>query len=89
MLFLMAQGWDGLFTYVALGVYGPAAEGNMLVATWIALVGPAPALLGAKLGAAGCGVLLYVLGVHRTLAALTVFYALGAVLPWMMVFRAH
>jgi hypothetical protein len=85
LLFLAAQVCDGLFTYMAVSAFGLAAEGNLLLATWIALVGPAPALLGAKLLAAGCGVLLYVQGVHRALAVLTAIYAFGAVGPWMLV----
>jgi hypothetical protein len=88
VLFLVAQGWDGLFTYVAVGAHGLSAEGNLIVATWMGLVGPAPALLGAKIGAAACGILLYVLGVHRTLAALTMFYAVGAIGPWILIFLA-
>jgi hypothetical protein len=88
-LFLVAQGWDGVFTYVAVGAHGLGAEGNFLVATWIGLVGPAPALLGAKIFAASCGVLLYVLGVHRTLAALTLLYAVSAIGPWLMIFHGQ
>ncbi|HXW06096.1 MAG TPA: DUF5658 family protein [Vicinamibacterales bacterium] len=89
LLFLTAQAFDGIFTYVAVGVYGLAAEGNALMAAWMALVGPAPALFAAKLLAAACGVLLYVRGVHRTLALLTLFYALAAIAPWVIVYRAH
>lgn len=88
-LFLAAQGWDGIFTYVAIGVHGPGAEGNMILATWMAIVGPASALLAAKLGAAACGILLYALGVHRALAALTLLYTVGAIGPWMLIFTAH
>lgn len=88
-LFLAAQGWDGIFTYVAIGTHGLGAEGNLILATWIALVGPAAALLTAKLGAAACGILLYALGVHRALASLTVLYAVGAIGPWMLIFNAH
>jgi hypothetical protein len=88
LLFLTAQACDGLFTYVAVSAFGLAAEGNVLMATWMGLVGPAPALLGAKMLAASCGVLLYIKGVHRTLALLTLFYAVGAVGPWMVVFRS-
>jgi hypothetical protein len=58
-LFLLAQACDGIFTYVAVRSDGIAAEGNMLLATWMTLVGPAPTLLGAKMLAAACGVLLY------------------------------
>jgi hypothetical protein len=51
-LFLLAQACDGIFTYVAVRSDGIAAEGNMLLATWMTLVGPAPTLLGAKMLAA-------------------------------------
>jgi hypothetical protein len=88
LLFLAAQAFDGIFTYAGVRAYGLAAEGNALIATWMALIGPAPALFGAKLLAAACGILLYVRGVHRTLALLTILYALGAIAPWMLVF-AH
>jgi len=86
LLFLGAQGLDGLFTYIAVHAYGPHAEGNVLIATWITLVGPLPALLGAKSVAAACGVLLYVRGMHRTLSLLTMIYGVGAIAPWMVVF---
>ena len=66
LLFLTAQGFDGLFTYTAVHAYGLHAEGNILIATWIALVGPAAALFGAKTVAGACGVLLYARGMHRT-----------------------
>jgi hypothetical protein len=86
LLFLVAQAWDGVFTYMAVHAYGHAAEGNILIATWMGLIGPAPAILGAKTVAGACGVLLYLRGVHRTLAFLTGLYAIGAVGPWLMVF---
>ncbi len=65
LLFLVAQGWDGIFTYVAVHAYGITAEGNAIIATWMHLIGPVPALIGAKLLAGLCGVLLYVRGVHQ------------------------
>lgn len=85
LLFLVAQACDGLFTYTAVRAYGITAEGNMVLATWMALVGPFPTLFVAKGVAAGGGILLYSRGVHRTLALLTLLYALGAVGPWIMV----
>ena len=85
LLFLAAQACDGLLTYAAIQTHGLAAEGNVLLATWMALVGPAPALVGAKTLAAACGILLYLKGIHRTLAVLTAFYALGALGPWVFV----
>jgi hypothetical protein len=89
LLFLAAQALDGVFTYVGVTAYGLIAEGNFLLATWMALVGPGPALLGAKMVASGCGVLLYSCGIHRTLAALTVLYAVGAIGPWLMIYTGN
>jgi hypothetical protein len=86
LLFLAAQCFDGLFTYAAIHAYGPHAEGNVLIATWITLVGPAAALFGAKTVASACGVLLYLRGMHRTLSLLTAVYGIGAIIPWLVVF---
>jgi hypothetical protein len=89
LLFLAAQAFDGLFTYTAVHAYGLDAEGNIVIATWMALVGPAAALFGAKTLASACGVLLYIRGMHRTLSVLTMVYMVGAIGPWMMVFVRH
>lgn len=88
-LFLVAQAWDGVFTYAAVQASGVQVEGNALLATWMGLVGPAPALVGAKTLAAGCGIILYLCGVHRTLALLTAFYAVAAIGPWLIVLRQY
>src|SRR5262245_29597664 len=84
LLFLLAQACDGLFTYTAVSAYGLHAEGNVLIATWMGLVGPGAALFGAKFVAAACGVLLYARNAYRTLAILTALYAFGAIGPWMV-----
>jgi hypothetical protein len=88
-LFLVAQAYDGVFTYAAVHADGLAAEGNVLLGTWMALVGPTAALVGAKLLAASCGILLYRVGVHRGLAYLTVFYAVAAIGPWLYVLQRY
>jgi hypothetical protein len=88
-LFLLTQACDGAFTYAAVRAYGIAAEGNMVLATWMTLVGPFPTLFVAKFVAAGGGVLLYTRGIHRTLAILTLLYVLGAIGPWIVVFQSH
>jgi len=87
LLFLAAQLWDGIFTWVAVDVHGLAAEGNTILGTWMALAGPTPTLLAAKAGAAAGGVLLYCRGVHGVLAGLTVLYAVGAIGPWLAHYR--
>jgi hypothetical protein len=86
-LFLILQACDGVFTYVGVSVEGLAAEGNLLLAMWMAMLGPAPALVVAKMFAACCGVILYLVGVHRILALLTALYLVAAVGPWMI--RLH
>jgi hypothetical protein len=83
-LFLLTQICDGLFTYVAVSVFGRVAEANVLIHTWIGLVGPEPAIVGAKLLAAGCGLFLYHLGLHRVLGVLTAFYGVVAIAPWLV-----
>ena len=89
LLFLTVQGFDGLFTYIAVHAYGVHAEGNVLIATWMALVGPGAALFGAKVVAGACGLLLYARGLHRTLSLLTILYVIGAIGPWLMVYLTH
>ena len=86
LLFLLAQLVDGLFTYIAVSAYGPSAEGNAILAVWMAIVGPAPTLLVAKAVAAGAGVIVYRHGLHGVLAALTAVYALAAVGPWLQIY---
>ena len=86
-LFLIAQVTDGVLTYAALQYFGTAAEGNPLLSVWIGLVGPGSAILGAKLLAVGCGVVLYVVALHRVLLALTIFYLAAAVGPWLAIFQ--
>jgi hypothetical protein len=86
-LFLIAQVSDGLLTYAAVEMFGPVAEGNPLIVAWMGLVGPESALLGAKLLAIGCGLLLYVIGTYRVLLGLTVFYGAAAIGPWLAIFQ--
>ena len=86
-LFLVAQTFDGLFTYTAIRAYGVIAEGNVLLATWIALVGPGAALMGAKSMAGACGVFLYAVGQRGILLALTLVYMFAAIAPWLIVFH--
>ncbi|MGQ0734051.1 MAG: DUF5658 family protein [Acidobacteriota bacterium] len=88
-LFLLAQACDGVFTYAVVRAEGLGAEGNLLLATWMALIGPGAALVGAKTMAAACGVLLYQLGVHRVLACLTALYGAAAVGPWLVVLHLY
>ena len=90
VLFLLMQGLDGVFTYVGLTVYGPAIEANPLLGWLMHSFGPGPALAGAKLTAAGLGIILHLVAVHRAVALLTLLYACAAILPWThLLFLQH
>lgn len=84
-VFLVLQAADGLLTYAAVGMFGPQAEGNPLLVTWMGVMGHGPALMGAKILACACGAILYVCRVHTILAGLTALYLFGAVMPWLHV----
>jgi hypothetical protein len=84
-IFLVFQVCDGLITYAAVQALGIQAEGNPLLVTWMHLAGPGHTLLGAKILASGCGVVLYALGVIRILAVLTLLYLGVAIVPWLHV----
>jgi hypothetical protein len=88
IVFLLAQVFDGILTYVAVVWLGVVGEGNMLLATAMHVAGAGPALIGAKSLAAVCGVLLYARGLHGVLGALTGLYLLAAIAPWLMVFHS-
>jgi hypothetical protein len=82
VLFLLAQAADGVMTYVGVATMGLAIEANPLLATLMAYAGHGAGVTIAKAVAAGLGISLHLLGVHRIIAVLTVIYMLGAVVPW-------
>lgn len=86
IFFVLLQVADGVLTYAAVDRFGPQAEGNPILVTWILVAGALPALCGAKLLACACGGVLYVAGVHRVLAGLSTLYLFAAVLPWLHIF---
>jgi hypothetical protein len=85
-IFLLLQLADGVLTYAAVYRFGPGAEGNPILVTWIMLAGAMPAVFGAKLLACACGGVLYAAGVHKVLAGLSTLYLFAAVLPWLHIF---
>lgn len=87
VLFLVTQISDGLLTYAAVGVLGVVEEGNLILASAMRMAGAGPALLAAKVIAAGCGLVLYVRGLHGTLGVLTGIYLVAAITPWLVVFH--
>ena len=83
VLFLLAQAADGVMTYVGVSTLGIHLEANPLLAALMNLFGQGTAVASAKLVAAGLGVSLHIIGVHRVLAVLTGIYMVAAVLPWL------
>lgn len=87
-VFVTLQAADGMLTYTAVRLFGPSAEANQLLVTWMGLTGLGPTLIGAKLLACGCGLVLYACGVNRILACLTALYLAFAVVPWLQTLAA-
>ena len=86
-IFIVLQAADGLITFGAVRVFGPAAEGNPVLQTWIQLLGPGVTLLTAKAIACAGAALLYSAGRERTLVALTTLLLLLGVGPWLALLR--
>jgi hypothetical protein len=87
-IFIALQLADGLITFAAVQIFGPAAEGNPLLLAWIALAGPAATLLTAKGVSCAFAVVLYSAGRFKTLGALTIVMLLCAIGPWLSVLTA-
>ncbi len=83
VLFLLAQAADGVMTYVGVTTIGVHIEANPVLTSLMVTFGQGTAVAAAKLVAAGLGISLHLIGVHRILAFLTGIYVVGAVLPWM------
>ena len=84
-LFLLAQGLDGVLTYIGVVTFGPGVEANPLIAALVGYLGAATALVTAKTIAAALGIALHVRGVHGAVALLTAFYFAVAILPWVAI----
>jgi hypothetical protein len=85
LAFVAVQALDGVMSYVGVRTLGPWMEANPLVGWYAGIVGPATALVAAKLIAVGCGMVLYVMARHYTLAVLTLAYVIFAIGPWIRV----
>ena len=85
VVFFVVQALDAALTYWGVAVYGRSIEANPLIANLMHSLGEGPALASAKMTAAGCGMILHLTGVHRIVAALTVFYLVAAIGPWLWV----
>lgn len=84
--FLLAQCLDAVFTYLGVGIWGPAIEANPLISSAMAAAGVAVGLGAAKTVAIGFGMLLHLRRVHNLVALLTAIYFTVAVLPWALLF---
>lgn len=82
VLFLLAQCFDGVFTYVGVATFGIGIEANPVIAQLMVSFGHGPALLVAKLTAAALGIALHLGRVHGAVALLALFYMGAAVIPW-------
>src|SRR6187455_303238 len=82
-IFVILQLADGLITFGAVSVFGPAAEGNPVLQTWMHLLGPGVTLLTAKTVACAGAALLYSAGRERTLIVLTTLVLSLGVGPWL------
>jgi hypothetical protein len=87
--FLLVQSLDGIFTYLGVSLWGPSVEANPIIASAMALAGPASGLAGAKLMAIGFGIALHLRRVHNLVAFLTLIYVAIAILPWTAMFLAN
>jgi hypothetical protein len=86
-IFVVLQIADGLITFGAVRVYGPVAEGNPVLQTWIQLLGPGVTLLTFKAIACAGAAPLYVVGRDRILIALTTLLVFLGVGPWLALLR--
>jgi hypothetical protein len=87
--FLLVQSLDGIFTYLGVSLWGPGVEANPIIASAMALAGPASGLAGAKLMAISFGIALHLRRVHNLVALLTLIYVAIAILPWTAMFLAN
>lgn len=83
ILFLLAQCFDGVFTYIGVATFGTGVEANPLIVAMMAHFGHGFALMSAKALAATLGIVLHLRQVHLAVALLAGFYLVVAVLPWM------
>jgi hypothetical protein len=85
IVFLLAQCFDGVFTYVGVLTFGLSIEANPLIATLMGIFGHGVALTGAKMLAAALGICLHLRQIHGAVAVLAGFYILVAIVPWVMI----
>jgi hypothetical protein len=85
IVFLLAQCFDGVFTYVGVLTFGLSIEANPLIAALMDTFGHGVALTGAKTIAAALGICLHLRQIHSAVAVLAGFYLVVAIVPWVMI----
>lgn len=85
LAFLLAQLFDGIFTYVGVNAFGLGVEANPLIAALMASYGHGTALVGAKSVAGALGVCLHLREIHAAVALLAGFYVAVAIVPWVAI----
>ena len=85
-LFVVAQGLDGIFTYVGVQFWGPGIEANPIVSSTVNAIGLGVGLATVKLVAIALGIGLHLRRVHNLVALLTGIYLAAAVVPWTALF---
>jgi uncharacterized membrane protein len=88
VVFLLAQCFDGVFTYVGVRTFGVSIEANPVLVMLMAALGQGPALMAAKVLASALGICLHLREVHGAIALLTLFYLVAAIVPWSIIFFA-
>jgi hypothetical protein len=83
--FLLAQCFDGIFTYVGVTTFGTGIEANPLIAGLMLHLGRGTALMTAKTMSASLGIALHLRNVHAAVALLAAFYMTAAILPWIAI----
>ena len=83
VVFLLAQAFDGVFTYTGVVIYGMRAEGNPVLAWLMGAFGCGAGVAAAKAAAGAFGIALHLVAVHRVVAALALFYVAVAIVPWI------
>ena len=86
VVFLLAQCFDGVFTYVGVRTFGVSIEANPVLVMLMAALGQGPALMAAKVLASALGICLHLREVHGAIALLTLFYLVAAIVPWSIIF---
>ena len=87
-VFILTQMLDGALTYWGVTKFGLAIESNAYLLTLMESIGPAQALIAAKMVAVVCGFILFSTTSFRVLAVATGWCLGFAVVPWLVLFTA-